>query len=159
MLDLGIHLLDLLYWLTGEEFETLQGLTALVDSHHFASPVDDNVFALLRSQTGISASLHFSVSSQPSYSIEIGLSNGSIRLDGFCSPSRRYSPATYIGIPRNASVKHPATMRDFRRDVSFQREVDLFYQAVELGEPVTTASIEDAKRAMQLVYDLQGGAA
>lgn len=159
MLDLGIHVLDLLYWLTGEEFKVLNGLTALVDSDHFPCPVDDNVFALLRSETGISASVHFSVSSQPSYGIEIGLTAGTIRLSGFCSASGRYSPASYIAIPRGAGIDNPAKMETFETSHSFHREVNLFRKAVESGEHVTTASIVDAKRAMQLAFSIQGGAA
>jgi len=157
LLDLGIHVLDLLYWFTGEEFETLQGLTSLVDTHHFPCPVDDNVFALLRSKTGISASVHFSASSQPSYGIEIGLSNGNVQLNGFCSPSGRYSPATYVAIPRDASAD--IETKTFEINNSFHREVNLFRQAVESGKPVAMASIVDAKRAMQLAFSLQKGAA
>lgn len=151
-LDLGIHMFDLLHWLTGEEFEIV---SALVDSDHVPTPVDDNVFALLRSNTGTSASVHFSVSSQPGYHIEVGLTGGSIKIDGFCSPSKRYSPATFFAIPVDASITNPCAMNSFEDDRSFQTEVDMFRQAVEDGAPGLTASLQDAKRAMQLVHAVQ----
>lgn len=80
LMDQGIHLLDLLRWFAGD-FNEVFGFNETL--YWPIKPLEDNAFALLRSQSGLVGSVHASWTQWKNlFSMEIFGRNGSITVDG-----------------------------------------------------------------------------
>lgn len=153
-LDLGVHMVDLLRWLTGDEFTVV---SSLIDYTQTEALVDDNVFALLRSTQGIHASIHLSAMMEPAFHIEIGMTEGFVRIAGLSTLSGRYLPAACVAYPTNPSINVRLISESGLIGQSFRTEIEIFRRAVA-GKPFEdyhisscTASSDDAWEAMALI--------
>lgn len=80
LLDQGVHVLDLIRWFMGDFKE----VTGFIATRHWAiSPLEDNAFALLRTNKGQIASLHVSWTQWKNlFSLEIFGKEGYLLVDG-----------------------------------------------------------------------------
>src|SRR4030095_1540674 len=79
-MEQGIHAVDLFRWFLGD-FEEVTGLTAT--QYWKISPLEDNGFALLRTSSGVIASIHSSLTQWKNlFQFEVFGSDGYIKVDG-----------------------------------------------------------------------------
>jgi len=158
LLDQGIHLLDLVRMFLGDITEVKSMVTAALGD----TPLEDNAFALLRSEGGPIAQVHSSSTQwDHRFTFEIYLSRGYLAVNGILTHSRRYGDET-LTIARRHGDKDPAgppleeTMY-FDEDPSWAIEVDTFLTCVREGTPVISGSSEQALKAMELVHAIYHG--
>ena len=151
LLDQGIHMVDLLRLFAGE----------FVDVHSFVTngfwghEVEDNAYALMRTEDGKVAMLHSSATQwRHRFHLDISLSRGAVTLSGILSGSKSYGAETLTiawaagddtGDPREQTTR-------YNHDSSWADEIAEFADAVQNGTAVLNGSSDDALRTMQLVY-------
>ena len=91
LLDQGIHMVDLLRLFAGEFSE----VKSFVDNNFWHHDVEDNAYALLRTQDGKVAFLHSSATQwEHRFHLDIALTQGAIELSGILSSSKSYGQET-----------------------------------------------------------------
>ena len=156
LLDQGIHMLDLMCYLTDS------------DAHVLGSKVDrlvwkdmqteDSAFAMLETDKGQLLSLHSNaIQWRHKFDMDIVCANGYIALNGLLTSTRSYGTEsiTYykkdletrtgrLGKPRGYTMC-------FDEDCSWDLEMAEFYDAVTEGAPIRNGTPEDAVRVMRLI--------
>ncbi len=151
LLDQGIHMVDLLRLFCGE----------FIDVHSFVSndfwkhDVEDNAYALMRSEHGAIAMLHSSATQwRHRFSLDITLEKGSIILSGILSGSKSYGAETLtvarlgrddMGDPLEQTTR-------YNTDPSWGAEIAEFARAIKDDSAIVHGSADDAYRTMELVY-------
>lgn len=151
LLDQGIHMVDLMR-LFGGEFTQVH---SFVSNDFWGHDVEDNAYALMRSETGVVAMLHSTATQwRHRFSLDVTLEKGAIRLAGILSGSKSYGAETMTVIWANDDDKGDPKEQTTRynRDPSWANEIAEFAVAIKEGRPVSGGSSEDALRTMQLVY-------
>ena len=154
LLDQGIHMLDLFRLFAGDFSE----VKSFVGQTFWHVGLEDNAFALLRSQEGCVAMLHSSATHwNHTFRLEIYLTEGYLVLAGFLTGSQTYGRETLVIGRRDWTDVDAARGRPreeqyyFDEDRSWEREVDDFVRCLSTGSPVVNGSSLDAQRAMELV--------
>jgi len=154
MLDQGIHMLDLMIYLSGG-FDEVQSMVS--NLYWKADGIEDNVFVNLRSKkTGICASLHSTMTQwRYIFSLEVFLEGGSVILNGLKTSSGAYGDEQ-LTIKRNKSHSASATYESevqeiYDRDTSWTSEVLHFLDAVEKGKPIELGNSNDALNTMRII--------
>lgn len=147
LLDQGVHALDLFRWFAGEFAEAA---AFLATSYWPVAPVEDNVFAMLRTRDGVVAQLHASWTQwKNAFSFEIAGDRGSLLATGL---GRSYGPeqliwqlrAEFGGAPQEKHFDFSAN------DDSLACEWNDFFDAIENHrEPMSSGA--DAWRTLRLV--------
>ena len=157
LLDQGIHMLDLFYLFLGP----LTVADAVLVDSFWRCGLEDNAFVLMRSEQGVPAFLHSSATLwKHTFRIEIGCRDGYLIATGLLSQTGSYGreqlvvgkrqfedEALALGNPREEIIH-------FDRDDSWEKEVNEFLLAIQERRPPTHGTLEDARRAMQLVRDV-----
>jgi predicted dehydrogenase len=152
LLDQGIHILDLIRLFGGEFHE----VKSFVTNNYWHHDVEDNAYALLRSDRGTIAMLHSSATQwHHMFSLEIALTDGYLVLQGILTGSKSYGEERLLkGRRIEESVR--GTQREevlvYLEDTSWRDEIDEFAEAVIDGAPIRHGSSADALRTMKLVY-------
>jgi predicted dehydrogenase len=154
LLDQGIHMLDLFRVFCGDFVEVI-GMTSTL---HWAIPVEDNAFVLLRSADGQLAQLHSSATQwKHVFRLEIGLEKGYLTISGLLSKTGSYGRETLV-IGRKPSRGETVALGNPREeltyydnDTSWDFEVDHFVQCIRHGHPVAHGSSLDALKVMEIV--------
>ena len=82
LLDQGIHMLDLMRYLSGENFSEI---FSFIDNAFWNFDVEDNAYVLMKSPYGVVAQLHSSATQwRHVFNLEITLQKGSLVLGGLC---------------------------------------------------------------------------
>jgi predicted dehydrogenase len=154
MLDQGIHMLDLMIYLSGG-FDEVQSMVS--NLFWKADGIEDNVFVNLRSKkTGICASIHSTMTQwRYIFSLEIFLEGGSLILNGLKTSSGAYGEEQ-LTVKRNKSLSASATheraeQEIFDRNTSWISEVQHFLDAVDEGKPIELGNSNDALNVMRLM--------
>ncbi|MBI4596935.1 MAG: Gfo/Idh/MocA family oxidoreductase [Candidatus Omnitrophica bacterium] len=157
LLDQGIHMLDVFHlFLDGP----LTVVDAVLANAFWGVGGEDNAFVLMRSAQGIPAFLHSSATLwKHTFRIEIGCRDGYLVASGLLSQTGSYGreqlvigkrqfedEAMALGNPREEIIY-------FDRDESWEKEVNEFLDAAIQRRPATHGTLEDARRAMQVVRD------
>ncbi len=156
LLDQGIHMLDLFHLFLGP----LNVVESVLADSFWGCGVEDNAFVVLRSEQGVPAFLHSSATLwKHTFRIEIGCRDGYLVASGLLSQSGSYGreqlvvgrrqfedEALALGNPREELIH-------FDRDESWEREVDEFISAIKEKRPATHGTLEEARRAMQIIRD------
>jgi len=155
LIDQGIHMLDLVRYLAGKDFECVH---SLLTQSYWGIESEDNAFLLLKSKDGAIASLHSSATQwKHKFLIEICLENGYINLDGILSSTRSYAPETLIVGNREfeditfAMGKPSEKITYFENDNSFQLEVNEFFNSIQKNSKIKNGSSKDALYIMKMV--------
>ena len=151
LLDQGIHIVDLLRLFAGEFTE----VHSFVSNRFWHHDVEDNAYALMRTDDGIVAMLHSSATQwRHRFNLEIALERGTIVLAGLLTGSKSYGAETMTvawaaeddrGDPREQTTR-------YNHDPSWADEIAEFAAAVNEDKPITDGSSEDASRTMQVVF-------
>jgi predicted dehydrogenase len=151
LLDQGIHMVDLIR-LFGGEFRDVK---SWVSNAYWKHDVEDNAYALMRSDTGCVAMLHSSATQwQHRFSLEIALTEGFIELQGILSGTKSYGQERLIVGRREEAATGTSreTTTTFLDDNSWRDEVREFAAAVVEGAPMVSGTSQDALETMRLVY-------
>ncbi len=153
LLDQGIHMVDLIRLFGGEFGE----IHSIVTNDFWKHDVEDNAYALMRSDRGVVAMLHSTATQwRHRFSLEITLAKGAITLGGILSGSKSYGAETMTvvwasdddqGDPREQTTRYNA-------DSSWAGEIADFVSAIVDGTPIRDGSSTDALRTMELVYGI-----
>ena len=152
LLSQGIHMVDLVRYLSGCEFDKVKSFT----SHFTKNWYEDNVFALLQSKTGITASIHSScVMGRNTFQLDIGMEGGLISLSGLITSTKSF------GFPEQISISslddmtfygNPVqTVTKFGIDTSWEQEVVEFFDCIKNEKDIIHGNISDAYEVMKLV--------
>jgi len=148
LLDQGIHLVDLMRQISGG----FDQVSSAVSSRYGHFPgVEDNAFAILSSsQSGISASLHSTMTQwRYIFALEIFLENGSIVWNGLKTPSGNYGTED-LAVHARCGVFEQTDKHEYLID-EWEHELDIFAEAVVSRKPPATGSIFQALETLKLV--------
>lgn len=152
LLDQGIHMVDLMRLFVGEFTE----IQSFISNSHFGYDVEDNAYALMRTESGVVAMLNSSATQwRHRFHLDINLDGGSIILGGILSSSKSYGAETLTvvradhdndgGDPREEMIR-------YNRDPSWDEEINCFAESILSNKPVGSGSSLDALNTMKLVY-------
>ncbi len=154
LLDQGIHMVDLIRLFAGAEFATVHGF---VSNAFWGHDVEDNAFALMKTEAGCVAFLHSTATQwRHRFNLDITLEKGGLILSGILSGSKSYGAETL-------TVVHPAAddqgdpkevITRYNTDPSWADEIAEFADAILRGGEISDGTSEDALRTMRLVYDI-----
>ena len=154
LLDQGIHMVDMLRLFADDEFVHIN---SHVSNAFWCHDVEDNAWALLRTDDDVVALLHSSATQwRHRFRLEITLSEGTLILSGILSSSRSYGVETLTVVERSnddrGDPREVATR--YNADNSWQAEIEEFAQAIIADKPIRSGSSLEALKTMQLVYDI-----
>ena len=151
LLDQGIHMVDLMRLFAGE----FSQVHSFVSNDFWKHDVEDNAYALMRTEAGIVGMLHSSATQwRHRFSLDIALEKGAIILSGILSGSKSYGEETLI-IARAGDDDQgdpEETISRYDVDRSWADEIGDFAGAIMSGRAITEGSADDALRTMELVY-------
>jgi len=154
LLDQGIHMVDLIR-LFGGEFEEVH---SFVSNEHWGYDVEDNAYALMRTPSGVVASVTSSATQwRHQFSLDITLSRGSLILGGILTSSKSYGSETLTVVqanPTRDSGDPREQMTRYNDDASWLKEVVAFRNTIDANRPVASGSSADALRTLGLVYEI-----
>lgn len=152
LLDQGIHMVDLLR-LFGGEFSEVH---SCISNTFWNFDVEDNAYALMRSEEGVVAMLHSSATQwRHRFALDVTLEKGILELAGILSGSKSYGAETLTvawASPDNDRGEPREQRTLYNSDPSWQREVDVFTRAVLDDLPIVSGSSHDARATLELVY-------
>jgi predicted dehydrogenase len=148
LLDQGVHVLDLLRWFMGDFKE----VTGFITTRHWAiSPLEDNAFALLRTNQGQVASLHVSWTQWKNlFSLEVFGKEGYLVVDGLGGS---------YGTEKLTWGKRPLPLEPFKQEIieftssdnSWYYEWEDFVMSIR-DEKQPLARGNDGLQAIKLAY-------
>lgn len=158
LLDQGIHMLDLIRYLSDDEYEVNH---ALVKTLFWNIEAEDNAFVLLKGSKGAIASVHSSATQwRHKFLLELNFENGYINLDGILSGTRSYAPETLkyglrefeditwaMGKPQEHTIW-------FENDHSWKLEIEEFYSSITGERKIEFGTITDALKTLSLVEEI-----
>ncbi len=158
LLDQGIHMLDLLLYFVGDFVE----VKSMVENAYWSDVrLEDNAFALMRTETGKVAMMHSSATQwKHKFSLELFMKEGYIIVNGILSSTRSYGEESVtfakkqfedetraVGKPREETIY-------FDRDDSWRLEIEEFYDVVTGKKTEYHGTLADSFRCMSLVYQI-----
>ncbi|PIW30981.1 MAG: oxidoreductase [Rhodospirillales bacterium CG15_BIG_FIL_POST_REV_8_21_14_020_66_15] len=151
LLDQGIHMVDLMRLFAGEFTQ----VHSFVSNDYWRHDVEDNAYALMRTEAGVVGMLHSSATQwRHRFSLDITLEKGALILSGILSGSKSYGAETltvvHAGEDDLGDPKEQVTR--YNTDPSWADEIADFADAIRTGRPITEGSSEDALKTMDLVY-------
>lgn len=158
LIDQGIHMLDLMMYFSNQTFPKVN---SFVTTSFWDIESEDNAFAIMQSEKGITAMLHSSATQwKHKFLLEMCFEDGFINLDGMLSSTRSYAPEKMIVGKRefeditHAMGKPKEEVTWFENDNSWKLEVDDFIISVKKGISPSQGSSLDALNALSLVEDI-----
>lgn len=152
LLDQGIHMVDLMRLFAGEFAE----VKSFVANDYWNHDVEDNAYALMRTEAGVVAMLHSTATQwRHRFRLEITLAKGAITLSGILSGSKSYGAETLAVArvdPTDDSGDPVEQTTRYNKDSSWADEIEAFVQAIRTDKPVESGSSQDAFETMRLVY-------
>ena len=152
LLDQGIHMVDLMRLFGGEFLD----VHSFVSNSHWGYDVEDNAYALMRSQDGVVAMLNSSATQwRHRFHLDINFERGSLILGGILSGTKSYGAETLTVVradPDNDAGDPKEQTTRYNKDPSWDDEITAFGEAVLGNSPVLSGTSDDALRTMQLVF-------
>jgi len=154
LLDQGIHMVDLMRLIAGE-FVDVQ---SFVSNGHWGYNVEDNAYALMRTEQGVVAMLNSSATQwRHQFSLDINMQRGGVILRGILTGSKSYGNETMTLVtadPDRDNGDPKEELFEYNDDPSWDREIAAFTQSILNDEPVQSGTSHDAYRTMKLVYKI-----
>jgi predicted dehydrogenase len=151
LLDQGIHMVDLMRLFAGN-FPTVH---SFVSNNFWNHDVEDNAYALMRTDDGKVAMLHSSATQwRHRFQLDIMLTKGAIILSGILSGSKSYGAETMtvIWAGQNEHGDPREQMTRYVEDPSWADEIDEFATTIIHDKKITNGSSAEALETMKLVY-------
>jgi len=144
-------MVDLLRLFCGE----FTDVHSFISNEYWKHDVEDNAYALMRTEKGVVAMLHSSATQwRHRFNLDITLEKGSITLSGILSGSKSYGAETLtvarLGADDMGDPLEQTTR--YNTDPSWRAEIDEFANAIRDNGPIVHGSADDAYRTMELVY-------
>jgi len=154
LLDQGIHMVDLMRLFAGE-FTQVQ---SFVTNAHWGYDVEDNAYALMRTDDGIVGMLNSSATQwRHRFHLDINLEHGSVILGGLLTGTKSYGAETLTV----ATVNHESDNGDpkeqvtrYNRDPSWELEINQFADCILKGTSNEHGTSRDAFNTMKLVSQI-----
>lgn len=154
LLDQGIHMVDLMRLFAGE----FQDVHSFISNGYWGYDVEDNAYALMRTESGIVAMLNSSATQwRHRFSLDITLEKGSILLGGILSSTKSYGSETLtvVTVDHENDIGDPKeTLIRYNRDPSWEEEINRFTDAILFSKLIEHGSSLDALNTMKLVYKI-----
>lgn len=154
LLDQGIHMVDLMRLFAGEFTE----VCSFIANNHWGYNVEDNAYALMRTESGVVAMLNSSATQwRHRFHLDINLSQGSIILGGILSSSKSYGAETLTVVtadPLNDQGDPKEQVTRYNRDPSWDEEMNTFADCILNNRIIDSGSSKDALHTMKLVYKI-----
>ena len=154
LLDQGIHMVDLMR-LFGGEFEEVH---SFISNGHWGYDVEDNAYALMRTDDGIVAMLNSSATQwRHRFHLDINLEKGSIILGGILSGTKSYGAETLTVVkadPENDFGDPMEQVTRYNKDSSWCAEIDEFIDCIINNKQVINSTSDDALQTMKLVQKI-----
>ncbi|MDA9876149.1 Gfo/Idh/MocA family oxidoreductase [Gammaproteobacteria bacterium] len=152
LLDQGIHMLDLMRYLSGENFTEV---FSFIDNAFWNFDVEDNAYVLMKSPKGLVSQLHSSATHwRHIFNLEITLERGSLILGGLLTGSKSYGDETLTVITSNPSkdkgIPKESTSK-YNEDVSWDNEIKYFVNSLAGNTSIERGNIKDALETMKLI--------
>lgn len=153
LLDQGIHLLDLFLMMCGN-FEEVHAFIS--DLYWHLDGVEDNAFVILRNKKGQVASMHSTMTQwRHLFSFEVFLEKGHIVINGLVTPSHSYGKEV-LTVAQNQTASPAVTWTreesfNYVTDSCWEREVRVFFDAIEKDKKVPIGNSEDALKLMRII--------
>ena len=152
LLDQGIHMLDLMRYLSEEDFTQV---FSFIDNAFWNFDVEDNAYVLMKSPSGLVAQLHSSATQwRHVFNLEITLERGSLILGGLLTGSKSYGDETLTIITSDLSKDNGApreSTSQYNEDVSWDNEIKYFANSLADNTAIERGSIHDAMETMKLI--------
>ena len=152
LLDQGIHMVDLMRLFGGECDE----VHSYISSGHWGYDVEDNAYALMRSNTGVVSLLNSSATQwRHRFHLDINLERGSLILGGLVTGTKSYGAETLTVVEADPDNDYgdPREQRTlYNQDVSWDREIGVFADYIINDREVEAGGSLDALLTMQLVF-------
>lgn len=152
LLDQGIHMVDLIRLFGGECYD----VHSFVSNSHWGYDVEDNVYALMRSESGVVSLLNSSATQwRHRFNLDINLEGGSLILGGLITGTKSYGAETLTVVEADPDNDHGDPREQttlYNQDPSWDREIDAFLDCITNDHEVDEGNSLDALRTMQLVY-------
>jgi|SaaInlStandDraft_1057018.scaffolds.fasta_scaffold01698_11 1,5-anhydro-D-fructose reductase (1,5-anhydro-D-mannitol-forming) len=153
LLDQGIHMLDLMIFLTGG-FDKVQSI--VTNNLWDIEGIEDNVFVnLYNSEKNISASLHSTmIEWRHLFSLEVLFERGYMSLNGLKTPSGSYGREvlTICNDKHNTDDISTEQKIEYKNNTTWESEVSLFMESVINNE--NRSNLEDALNVMKLIREV-----
>jgi len=152
LLDQGIHMVDLMRLFAGEFTE----IHSFISNSHWGYEVEDNAYALMRTDDGVVAMMHSSATQwRHRFHLDINLEKGSIVLGGLLSGSKSYGAETLTVVAAdpdsdNGDPKEQVTR--YNHDPSWDAEIIEFANAIVHDTLVESGTGQDALNTMKMLY-------
>ena len=154
LLDQGIHMVDLMR-LFGGEFEEVH---SVISNGHWGHDVEDNAYALMKTDSGIVAMLNSSATQwRHRFHLDINLEKGSVILGGIISGTKSYGAETLTVVradPENDFGEPMEQLTRYNKDPSWHSEIDQFINCIIDNKNVVNGTSDDALQTMKLVYKI-----
>ncbi len=155
LIDQGIHMLDLMRYFSGQDFNHIN---SFVTTSFWDIEAEDNAFAIMQSDEKTTAMLHSSATQwRHKFLLEMCFEEGYINLDGILSGTRSYAPEKLVVGRREfeditfAMGKPKETTTWFENDDSWELEVDEFVNAILGKTNIKNGTSQDAYETLRLV--------
>lgn len=153
LLDQGIHMVDLLRLFAGE----FQDIYSFVSNDYWQHNVEDNAYALMRTQDRKVAMLHSSATHwRHRFDLDIHLERGAINLSGILSGSKSYGSEqmTIAWAARDDRGDPKEQTTRYVEDNSWKYEIEEFANAIVNDTNIQHGTLDDAYQTMSLVYKI-----
>ena len=145
--DQGIHMLDLLKFFCGE----FQEFKSFVSNKFWKFDIEDDAFAIMRNKQ-VTASIHSTALQwEHKFKMEISLTRGSLILDGILSGSKTYGKERIEVLKKNKDDLIARKKFFFKKDKSWQEEIDEFADIVMNNDDVKIGNLKDALSVMKMI--------
>ena len=154
LLDQGIHMVDLMRLFAGE-FTDVQ---SMVTNSYWNYDVEDNAYALMRTNDGVVGMLHSSATQwRHRFNLDINLEGGSVVLGGLLTGTKSYGAETLLVATVNHSLDSgdpKEQLTKYNNDPSWELEISSFCNSIIDGTPLAHGTSKDAFDTMKLVYKI-----
>ncbi len=154
LLDQGIHMVDLMR-LFGGDFTEVQ---SFVSNSHWGYDVEDNAYALMRTDDGVVGMLNSSATQwRHRFHLDINLERGSLILGGILSGTKSYGAETLTVVradPDNDAGDPKEQLTRYNQDPSWDAEIGAFAECITNNTQVESGTSKDALGTMNLVYKI-----
>jgi len=154
LLDQGIHMVDLMRLFAGDFTE----IYSFIENSHWSYDVEDNAYALMRTECGKVAMLNSSATQwRHRFHLDINLERGSLILGGILSSSKSYGAETLTVVlanPENDQGDPKEVTTRYNTDPSWYAEIEEFVDCILNDREITSGTSAEALLTMKLVYQI-----
>ena len=158
LIDQGIHMLDLVQYLSGA---SIQCVHSVVSSSFWDVEAEDNAFITLKIGDSAFGTVHSSATQwRHKFLLEMEFEEGFVNLDGILSSTGSYAPEMLITGRREfedvtfAMGKPKQEITCFENDASWGLELSEFVDAVNGKDVIKNGTSEDALSIIQLIDNI-----